>query len=114
MAVRLLTLGRQGEAIPLLQTARQDPKLRTEATTQLGKAFLDAEFVDEAVDTFKALIEEYQLKGDDRSKQMYYWYARSLEAHKEIPASLKAYSQVAQWDFNYRDVQQRIKRLRSG
>jgi len=40
--------------------------------------------VDEAVDTFKALIEDYQVKGDDRSKLMYYWYGRSLEAHKDI------------------------------
>jgi hypothetical protein len=30
-----------------------------------------------------------------------------------MPAAIKAYSQVAQWDFNYRDVQGRIRRLRA-
>jgi hypothetical protein len=45
---------------------------------------------------------------------MYYWYARGLELQGDRPTALKAYSQVAQWDFNYRDVQARIKNLRSG
>src|SRR5678816_1498515 len=53
-----------------------------------------------------------RLKGDEKSKEMYYWYARALEEKGDIPSALKAYSQVAQWDFNYRDVQGRIKRLR--
>jgi hypothetical protein len=44
---------------------------------------------------------------------MYYWYARALEEQGDIPASIKAYSQVAQWDFNFRDVQHRIKQLRA-
>jgi hypothetical protein len=114
MAKRLFQLERYSEAIPVFQTARQDPKLRVDASTFLGCAFLEAGFVDEAVDTLRAQIEEYQLKGDNKSKEMYYWYARALEAQHEVQAALKAYSQVAQWDFNYRDVQARIKKLRSG
>jgi tetratricopeptide (TPR) repeat protein len=113
MAKRLFQLDRFSEAIPVFQTARQDPKLRVDASTYLGCAFLEAGFVDEAVDTLRAQIEEYQLKGDKKSLEMYYWYARSLEAQHEVPAALKAYSQVAQWDFNYRDVQARIKKLRT-
>jgi tetratricopeptide (TPR) repeat protein len=114
MARRLFQLERYSEAIPVFQTARQDPKLRTDASIMLGCSFLEAGFVDEAVDTLRAQIEEYQIKGDNKSKDMYYWYARALEAQHEVPSALKAYSQVAQWDFNYRDVQSRIKKLRSG
>ncbi len=44
---------------------------------------------------------------------MYYWYGRSLETKGEIDLALKAYSQIAQWDFGYKDVQTRIKNLRS-
>ncbi|HEY7090190.1 MAG TPA: hypothetical protein VH518_18985, partial [Tepidisphaeraceae bacterium] len=95
-------------------TARQDPKIKVEASIFLGCSFLEAGFVDEAADTLRALIEDYQLKGDTKSKEMYYWYARALEARNETQPSLKAYSQVAQWDFNYKDVQARIKKLRSG
>jgi tetratricopeptide (TPR) repeat protein len=113
MAKRLFKLRRFDEAIPVLQSARQDAKIRVEATILLGRAFLEAEFVDEAVDTLKELIETYQVKGDSRSKEMTYWYARSLEARKEFPTAIKAYSQLAQWDFNYADVQKRIRALRA-
>jgi hypothetical protein len=37
----------------------------------------------------------------------------ALEEKKDVPAAIKAYSTVAQADFNYRDVQARIKRLRA-
>jgi uncharacterized protein HemY len=113
MAQRLFALGRHDEAIPVFQHVRNDPKFRVEATSFLGRSFLENKFVEEAVETLKASIDEYQLKGDEKSKEMYYWYARALEEQPDIPAALKAYSQVAQWDFNYRDVQSRIKRLRA-
>lgn len=110
---RLYALQRYSDAIPIFQTARQDPKIKTDATTLLARSFFEAGFIDEAVDTLRAQIEEYQLKGDARSKDMYYWYARSLAAANEIQQALKAFSQVAQWDFNFRDVQQWIKKLRT-
>jgi tetratricopeptide (TPR) repeat protein len=110
---RLFELGKFDDAIPMFQQVRMDPKYRVEAGALLGRAFLDAGFVDEAVDTMRGITEEYQIRGDDKSKEIFYWYARSLEAHGDNPTSLKAYSQVAQWDFNYRDVQARIKKLRA-
>jgi tetratricopeptide (TPR) repeat protein len=112
MAKRLVILGRHDEAIPVFQHVRNDPKYKVEATTLLGRAFLESKFVEEAVDTLKTSIEDYQLKGDEKSKDMYFWYGRALEEKGDTPAAIKAYSQVAQWDFNYRDVQSRIKRLR--
>jgi tetratricopeptide (TPR) repeat protein len=111
-AQRLYLLGRFQEAIPLFQQARQDPKLRVDSSTNLGRAFLDAGFLDEAVDTLRETIESYELRGDPRSKEMYYWYGRSLEQKGDAQAALRGYSQVAQWDFNYRDVQVRIRQLR--
>ena len=114
MAKRLFMLQRFGEAIPVFQQARQDPKFRSDATINLGRAFLEAGFLDEAVDTFRDLIEGYPIKGDEKSKDMYYWYGVALEQANQRQPALKCYSQVAQWDFKYRDVQERIKRLRSG
>jgi tetratricopeptide (TPR) repeat protein len=113
MARRLFELQRFGEAIPVFQNARRDPKFRTMGSLDLGRAFLEAGFVDEAVDTLKGLIDEYQIKGDERSIEMTYWYGRSLEEKGEKQPASKAYSQVAQWNFNYRDVQARIKKMRS-
>ena len=100
------------EAIPILQQSKNDPKHRINASILLGQAFLQAGFVDEAVDTLKGVIDEYPGRGDERSIMMFYWYARALEEKKDRDLAIKAYSQVAQWNFNYSDVQARIKRLR--
>jgi tetratricopeptide (TPR) repeat protein len=98
---------------PVFQNARQDPKYRVDASTYLGRAFMDAGFMDEAVDTMRDAIEIYPIKGDPKSTDMTYYYGRALEAKGDVPAALKQYSQVAQWNFNYRDVQARIKNLRN-
>ena len=112
MAQRLFMLKRYDEAIPVFQNARQDPKYRIDATTLLGRAFMEAGFLDEAVDTMRDALEAYPIKGDSKSTDMTYYYGRALEAKGDTPAALKQYSQVAQWNFNYRDVQARIKALR--
>ncbi|HEV2293791.1 MAG TPA: hypothetical protein VGR35_08035 [Tepidisphaeraceae bacterium] len=113
-AQRLFQLNRFDEAIPVFQQARQDPKFRGDAAIYLGRAFLESGFVDEAIDTLHDMIESYELKGDAKSKEMYYWYGRALELKADLPAALKAYSQVFQWESSFRDVQVRIRRLRSG
>jgi tetratricopeptide (TPR) repeat protein len=113
-ALRLFQLNRFDEAIPVFQQARQDPKYRGEAAIYLGRSFLESGFVDESIDTLHDAIEAYELKGDAKSKDMHYWYGRALELKGDTATALKSYSQVFQWDANYRDVQPRIKRLRSG
>ncbi len=113
VAKRMFILQRWDEAIPVLQQVRNDPKHRNDAGILLGRAFLEAGFTDEAADTLAEVIGSYQLKGDAKSIDMYYWYGRSQEAKKDAPGAIKSFSQVAQWNFNYRDVQARIKRLRA-
>lgn len=113
MATRLFDLRRYDEAIPAFQQARNDPKLKNDASVYLGRAFLESAFVDEAIETIQGVIDEYQLKGDDRSKEMYYWQGRAYEEKGTDDMAIKRYSQVAQWEFTYRDVQQRIRALRA-
>jgi tetratricopeptide (TPR) repeat protein len=112
-ATRMYQLGRYDEAIPLLQNVRMDPKYKYEAAIALGRAFFEAGYVEEAIDTLHGVIEEYQGRGDAKSKSMNYWYARALEQKGDPQAALKAYSQTAQMDFNYLDVQARIKKIRA-
>src|SRR5207244_10325683 len=97
MAQRLYALGRFDEAIPVFQNARQDPKYRVDATTLLGRAFMDAGFMEEAVDTMRDAIEAYPIKGDPKSTEMTYYYGRALEAKRDTATALKQYRQVAQW-----------------
>jgi tetratricopeptide (TPR) repeat protein len=112
MATRLYQLRRYDDAIPVFQQARQNPQFRMDASVWLGRAFLDAGYVEEAIDTLRGVIDVYELKGDNKSKEMYYWYARATEQKGENQTALKSYSQVFQWDSQYRDVVARIKRLR--
>jgi predicted Zn-dependent protease len=110
---RMFRLSRFQDAIPILQQARSDPKYRVDAGVLLGLAFFQAGFNDEADDTLGQLIKDYQLQGDDRSKEMFYWRARVLEQKGLKPDAISHFSKVAQWDFNYKDVQARIKKLRT-
>ena len=113
MAEKMFMLRQFHDVIPVLQQVRHDPKFRALAGTLLGRAFLEAGFGDEAVDTIKAVIDEYPTRGDEKFKDMTYYYARALEAKGENAAALKQYSLVAQMEFKYKDVQDRIKKLRS-
>jgi len=112
VALRLFSLKRYTDAIPLLQQVRNDPKYRNEAGIYLGRAFLDAGYVEEAVDTLRQIASEYELQGDEKSKLMHYWAGRALEQKGEAQEALGHYSKVAQWDFNYLDVQARIREIR--
>jgi len=114
MGKRLFALGRFDETIALFQEVRNDPKYRVAASVNLGRSFIEAGFTDEAVETLAAVIADYQIKGDEKSKEMTYWYARSLELQGETEQAKKNYSQVFQWDAKYRDVQARIKHLKGG
>ena len=109
MAERMFWLRQFQDVIPVLQQVRHDPKWRAPAGTLLGRAFLEAGFLDEAVDTLKASIDEYPGRGDDKSKEMTYFYGRALEAKGETTTAIKQYSLVAQMEFKYKDVQERIK-----
>ncbi len=112
VGTHLFQLGKYNEAIPILQQVRSDPKYRTDATVILGRAFLEAKYVEEAVATLGTIVNDYVNKGDKKSITMTFWYGRALEEKGETQAAIKAYSQVAQWEFNFLDVQARIKRLR--
>jgi tetratricopeptide (TPR) repeat protein len=111
--VRMFLLKKFDDAIPVLQQARSDPKYKTDATIFLSRAFLESGYVDEANESLEGLIKDYGLHGDTKSKEMYYWRGRALELKKQNEDALKLYSRIAQWDFGYRDVQSRIKRLRT-
>jgi tetratricopeptide (TPR) repeat protein len=115
MAKRLSALDRQIDAIPLFQQSVSDPKLRTQATLQLGKTFLDAGFPDEAADTLKGLMESYpaMAAGDEIARETTYFHGRACEAKGDNTEALKSYSQVLKWDFNYRDARNRVQKLRA-
>ena len=113
MAERMFQLGQYQDVIPVLQQCRHDPKFRATAGTLLGQAFLEAGFTDEAVDTLRTVLDDYPTRGDERYKNITYWYGRALEIKGDGQGALKQFSLVAQMEFKYKDVQERIKKLRA-
>jgi tetratricopeptide (TPR) repeat protein len=114
MAKRLFLLKRTSDAIPVLQQASNDPKLHNDAMILLGRAFFESGFFNECGEILDELIKSYPLKGDERSRDMHYWRARALEQTGRTEDAIKLYSTLVRWDFNFRDVQVRIKKLQSG
>ena len=110
---RMFLLQKFTDAIPVFQQVRADPKLKNDATTLLARSFLEAGYIDEADETLATQIREYAIAGDARSKEMYYWRGRALELKKMNAEAISHYSKITQWDFGYRDVQARIKKLRA-
>lgn len=113
-AERMFHLGRYDEAIPLLQQSEADAKYRLRARIMLGRAFFEAKFLDEAVDTLDGLVKEYQGGDEEASKSMRYWAARAHEERGDVEPAIKLYSAIVRMEFNYKDVQPRIRKLRAG
>lgn len=109
---RLFQNGKYDDAIPVLQQAESDAKNRLRAMSLLGQSFFNLGFFNEAVETYRRAISIVELAGSETAKELYYFLGRALEQMGDIGEADKAYSQVVQWDFNYRDTRQRIQKLR--
>jgi tetratricopeptide (TPR) repeat protein len=119
LGLRQFAVGDNDAAITSFQEAKADPKVRPWAMRYLGEAFLRKEWADEAMDTFRAAIEIHPLTDDRLALELRYELTRALElkGRKErdaaaIAEAVKVASQIAQTDFNYRDIRQVVDRLR--
>lgn len=108
LAKRLMKSRRLDDAIPLFQEARGDPKYRVRCNMYVGLCFYEKGYYSQAIDTFNAVNKEYEITGDDVSKEIHYWLGRSYEADGKPQEAGKVYGQLIQWDYNYKDVRQRL------
>ena len=107
---RQLLAGKIDDAIASLQQAQRDPKRRLTAMTLLGNAFAKKGWHREAVETYRRALDLEPT--EERAKELHYSLATSLEAMGEKQEALDHLSRVAQIDYNYRDVRDRIEALR--
>ncbi len=112
---RLFEAGQHDDAIPLLQEARSDRKVRFHCSLYVGRCFYEKAYYAQAADTFREAIAAYEIHDDDLGKKLHYWLGRTYEADKRTEDALKIYGQLIQWDYNYRkgDVRKRIDDLRN-
>jgi len=112
--LRLFKARRYDEAVPVFQAARADPKHRVLCNAHIGRCFFEKGYYAQAIDVFRQALEEYEIEGDELSKEMTYWLARSCESDGRTEDATRLYGQLLQWDYNYRDVRARLDQLRKG
>jgi len=112
-AVRLVRNKRYNEAIPLFQEAQKDPRRKIQAQSQIGSCFFFKGWYNDAIDVFLQAIDTHQVKDDAIGKELRYNLARAYEESGDAEKALGIYRKIAQTDFAYRDVSQRVDKLRN-
>ncbi len=111
LGVRRFHAGQFDEAIPLLQSARNDPKNRAAADTFLGRCFFRKGYFVQAINSLKDAAQEYEITDDDLAKTMQYWLGRAQEAASKYDDARATYGAILRQDYNYSDVRARLDAL---
>jgi len=111
-AIRLVRSKRYNEAIPLLQEAQKDPRRKIASMNMMGFCFFMKGWLPDAIDIFTQAIDSYEIKEDAIAKELRYNLARAYEEQGDTQKALEIYRKLAQFDFAYRDVSQRVDKLR--
>ena len=112
LAVRYFEDKKHQQSIPLLQQARNDPRLKGDALHLLGKCFIADKQYKLAKRQFQQAVPEIKFdEAPDRFKDNYYWLGRVAEELKEKEEAIDAYNEVLAVDYTYRDTHNRLKGL---
>lgn len=111
-AVRLLRNRKYNEAIPLFQEAQKDPRHKIRAMNNIGLCFFLKRWLADAVDVFTRAIDAYEIKEDSIAKELRYNLARAHEEQGDTQKALEIYRKLAQIDFGYKDISERVDKLR--
>jgi len=111
--VRLVRSKRYDDAIPLFQEAQRDPRRKISAMDKIGLCFFMKGWYADAIDVFNQAIDSYEIKDDNVAKELQYNLGRAYEEQNEDEKALEIYRKIAQLDFAYKDVSQRVDKLRS-
>jgi tetratricopeptide (TPR) repeat protein len=110
--IRLVNNKQYDEAIPYFQEAERDPRHKIPAMNKVGFCFFMKGWFTDAVDVFTQAIDAYRMKDDNIAKELRYNLARAYEEQGENEKALDIYRKIAQLDFSFKDVHQRVDKLR--
>ena len=79
---------------------------------KVGLCFFMKGWYADAADIFTRAIEAHEIKDDDIAKELRYNLARAHEEQGEKGKALEGFRKLAQLDFGYKDVSQRVDKLR--
>ena len=103
--------GQYDEAIASLQTAQRDPRRGLRARSLIGQAFVKKGWLGMAVETFEKALELEST--EEFTMELRYFLGDVLENMGQLERAQEQFSTVAQLDYNYRDVRQRIENIRT-
>lgn len=110
--IRLMRNKQFDEAIPMFQESLKDPRHKVVSMNNIGLCFFHKGWHSDAVDIFQQAMDGYEIKDDTIAKDLRYNLARSFEEQGKIDDALEMYRKLAQLDFGYKDVRQRVDKLR--
>jgi tetratricopeptide (TPR) repeat protein len=110
LAVRQFKTGKYDDAIGSFQQARREPRRQLQAMTYLGQAFAKKGWLPEAAQTLEQAL-EHELT-ENQAVALRYALGDVLEQMGQLPRALEQFSKVAQADFTYKDVRNRVEAIR--
>jgi len=111
--IRLLVNQQYDMALPLFQDAQKDPRYKITAMDKTGLCFFMKGWFLDAIDIFKQALDICQVKDSSTAKELRYNLARSYEEQAQNELALEYYRKLAQLDYNFKDVRQRVDNLRN-
>jgi len=104
----LMNAGRQREAVPELQRARQNPKARLKAMNALGCCYRELGMLDLAAKQLEEAAREV-LAMDATKKEIVYNLGIVYEMMADLEKSLACMKQIYEADYGYKDVAKRVE-----
>jgi len=111
LAMRLKTAGSPAEAIKFFQQVQIDSRRRGAVALELGECFQKIKQYPLAMRNYQAAVESLGDREVELRKRAMYRAGVLAAAMKDKDAALKFLSNLAEIDFGYRDVAERLKKL---
>lgn len=107
-----LSLGRASEAIGHFQMSIKDSTLKQKSQMALGRCWLSEKEFSLAIENFEQALENETGALSDTSKEIIYLLGDAYEKNGDKEDAEKHFKRIMKEDISYRDVRDRIKRLK--
>ena len=114
LALRLKSAGKHPDAIRYFQEALKDVRRKGAISLELGECFQGIKQYQLAMQNYEAALESLSDRELELRKRALYRAGVLAAGLKDFDAAQKHLSTVAGLDFGYRDVAQRLDKLRAG
>lgn len=110
LGVAYKEMGLVDDAIREFGVAAEDPKRECLCRSMIGMILMERGKISEAIDAFTKGLQS-TVKAPEQEVALYYEIGAAYESLKRTKDALTQFQKVARRDSNYRDVQERVRRL---